>query len=106
MEGNGFRDRIREFESADTVILGASFDPVEANCRFAEKFDFPFKLVCDTAHEVGTAYGAYDPGSPQYAKRISYLIGPDRRIKRVYAKVKPKDHPAEVLADLAALRST
>lgn len=87
------------------MILGASFDAVEANCHFAQKFSFPFKLLCDTTAEVGKAYDAFDPGSPQYPKRISYLIGPDRRIKRAYAKVKPKDHPAEVLADLAALRS-
>jgi thioredoxin-dependent peroxiredoxin len=87
------------------VILGASFDPVEANCAFAQKFSFPYKLVCDVDKTVGTAYGAFDPGEPDYPKRISYLIGPDRRVKRVYAQVRPKDHPAQVLADLAALRS-
>lgn len=86
------------------MILGASFDPVDANCAFAKKFSFPFKLVCDTHKDVGKAYGAYDPGQPDYARRISYLIGPDRRIAKVYAQVKPKDHPAQVLADLAALR--
>jgi peroxiredoxin Q/BCP len=86
------------------VILGASFDPVEANCAFAQKFNFPYKLVCDTTHEVGKAYGAYDPAEASWPRRISYLIGPDGRIARAYAKVKPKDHPAEVLADLAALQ--
>jgi peroxiredoxin Q/BCP len=87
------------------VILGASFDPVEANCAFAQKFHFPFKLVCDTTKEVGKAYGAYDASQADWPRRISYLIGPDRRVKKVYAKVSPKDHPAQVLADLAALRS-
>lgn len=76
-----------------------------ANCAFAQKFSYPYKLVSDTSHDVGKAYDAFDPGEPDYPRRISYLIGPDRRIRRAYAKVKPKDHPAEVLADLAALRS-
>jgi len=87
------------------VILGASFDPVDANCAFAQKFSYPYKLVSDVDQQVGTAYDACDPDDPGYPKRISYLIGPDRRVKRVYAEVHPKDHPAQVLADLAALRS-
>ena len=87
------------------MILGASFDPVEANCAFAQKFSFPYKLVSDLSRDVGKAYDAFNPSSPDYPKRISYLIGPDRRVKRVYAKVKPAEHPAQVLADLAALRS-
>lgn len=87
------------------MILGASFDPVDANCAFAQKFNYPYKLVSDTSKDVGKAYDAYDASEPDYPRRISYLIGPDRRVKRVYAKVSPKDHPAQVLADLAALRS-
>ncbi len=62
--------------------------------------------MSDTAKDTGKAYDAYDASEPDYPKRISYLIGPDRRVKRVYAKVSPKDHPAQVLADLAALRSS
>jgi peroxiredoxin len=61
--------------------------------------------VSDTSKEVGKAYDAYDASEADWPRRISYLIGPDRRVKRVYAKVSPKDHPAQVLADLAALRS-
>jgi peroxiredoxin len=41
--------------------------------------------------------------SDGHAKRISYLIGPDGRIRRAYATVKPAEHPAEVLRDLRAL---
>ena len=87
------------------MILGASFDPVDANCAFAQKFSYPYKLVSDVSKDVGKAYDAYDPNEPDYPRRISYLIGPDRRVKRAYTKVSPKDHPAQVLGDLAALRS-
>jgi len=84
------------------VILGASFDDVGANRAFAEKFQFPFKLLCDTDKAIGQAYGALDPAQPGYAKRISYLIGPDRRVVKAYPSVKPAAHPEEVLADLKA----
>jgi peroxiredoxin len=36
------------------------------------------------------------------ARRITYVIGPDRRIMRAYEKVVPKAHPDEVLRDLTA----
>ena len=81
-------------------MLGASFDDAEANRAFAEKFGFPFRLLCDTDHVLGKAYGAYDPAAPGYARRISYLIGPDRKIVKAYEQVKPASHPDEVLADL------
>jgi peroxiredoxin Q/BCP len=81
-------------------VLGASFDDVPANRAFAEKFQFPFKLLCDTEKAIGQAYDALDPAEPGYAKRISYLIGPDRRIVKTYGTVKPATHPQEVLGDL------
>jgi len=51
---------------------------------------------------MGTTYGAFDQTQPQYAKRISYLIGPDRRIVKAYPTVKPAAHPEEVWNDLTA----
>jgi thioredoxin-dependent peroxiredoxin len=80
-------------------VLGASFDEA-ANRAFAEKFNFPFKLLCDTDQAIGRDYGAVDPDDAGAARRITYLIGPDRRVLRVYATVKPAAHPAEVFADL------
>jgi peroxiredoxin Q/BCP len=81
-------------------VLGASFDDVDANRAFAEKFKFPFKLLCDVDRKIGNAYGAADGKEPGYARRISYLIGPDRKIVKAYDQVKPAAHPAQVLGDL------
>ena len=46
------------------------------------------------------AYGACDDPNAGSARRISYLIGPDGRISKVYGKVNAPEHPAEVLRDL------
>jgi thioredoxin-dependent peroxiredoxin len=102
MEGKGFRDRIQEFESANAVILGISFDTQDANRAFADKFKFPFPLLCDTDRAIGIAYGACDEPKSKYAKRISFLIGPDGTIIKAYDPVKPAQHPGQVLEDLAA----
>lgn len=80
-------------------MLGASFDEVAANKAFCDKFNYPFKLLSfDTS--AGKVWGATDAEGSTYAKRISYLIGPDRKVVKAYAKVKPADHPAQVLADV------
>lgn len=35
--------------------------------------------------------------------RMSVLVGPDGKIAKAYATVKPAEHPDQVLADLAKL---
>jgi thioredoxin-dependent peroxiredoxin len=87
------------------MILGASFDDEAANGAFARKFNFNFPLLCDTDRTLGLAYGACDVPDAVYARRISYLIGPDGTIARAYPKVDAPTHAAEVFRDLVALRS-
>ena len=80
-------------------MLGASFDEVAANKAFCEKFNYPFKLL-SFDKQTGKAYAATDANESQSARRISYLIGPDRKIVKAYPKVKTAEHPAQVLADI------
>ena len=83
------------------MVLGVSFDSVEANAAFAKKFDFPYKLLCDTDRKLGIAYGACADAKAGYANRISYLIDEQGKVKAVYQKVSPGEHPKQVLADAA-----
>jgi peroxiredoxin len=46
------------------------------------------------------AYGACDTPDAATARRISYIIGPDGKILRAYPKVKPAEHPKEVLQEI------
>ena len=88
--------------AAGLQVLGISFDTVDENRAFAEKFDFPFQLLCDVDRSVGIAYGAADDPAAGYAKRISYVIGEDGRILHAYPKVDPGTHLDDVLGDLGA----
>jgi thioredoxin-dependent peroxiredoxin len=99
-EGCGFRDRIKQYEDKGVQVLGASFDTVEAQAAFAKKFDFNFPLLADTERKLGLAYGATDDPKAGYAKRISYLIGPDGKVRKAYPKVNAAAHPEELLKDL------
>jgi peroxiredoxin Q/BCP len=79
------------------VILGVSFDSVAANKAFAEKFSFPYQLLCDTDRAIGMAYGAAESVTQATAKRISYVIDKDGKVKAVWGKVDVKAHTADVL---------
>ena len=70
------------------------------NAAFAQRFAFNFPLLSDTTRSVGLLYGAADDPSAQHAKRISYLIGPDGRVRRAFPKVNAATHPEEILAEL------
>ena len=81
-------------------VLGASFDTVEKNAKFAQKFEFTFPLLCDVDRKIGVAYGAADDVTAGSAKRISYLIGKDGKIRKAYPKVNAAAHPEDILKDL------
>lgn len=80
----------------NAAILGASFDTVQENKAFADKFNFPYPLLSATK-EMGEKYGAAD-GSSQYAKRIAYVIGPDGKVKHVFPKAATSSFANDVLA--------
>jgi len=61
-------------------------------------------LLCDIERKVGMAYHACDAPDAGFARRISYLIGPDGRIARAYEKVRAAGHAAQVLEDLSTMR--
>jgi len=82
------------------VVLGVSVDQPDDNKKFKAKYAFPFDLLSDEDRSVSLAYGAVDDKAAKTAKRISYLIGPDGRIKKAYATVKAADHPEQVLREL------
>jgi len=75
---------------------------VAENAAFAQKYSFPFLLLCDTNRAIGLAYGACDNAKAGFAKRISYLIDEQGNIQKAYESVNPRSHPAEVLADLGS----
>ncbi len=82
----------------NAAILGVSFDTVAENKHFAEKFKFPYPLLSDPTRAMGVQYGAADSGESKNAKRVAYVIGPDGRIRNVFAKANTASFAADVLA--------
>ena len=70
---------------------------MQDNAAFAKKFNYPFRLLCDTKREIGMAYGACSAPDDSSARRISYIIGPDGTVRHAFPKVDARSHPRQVL---------
>lgn len=99
MQGKGLRDRVPQLAD-DQLIVGVSFDAVADNCAFAQKYEFPYQLLCDTERSMGLAYGACAAADAEYPERITYVIGKDGTIE--WAE-KVADIEAHIHAALAHL---
>jgi len=104
-EACNFRDHFAGFKDKGAIVLGVSTDAVKAHDRFVEKFKLPFTLLADEDKKIVTAYGVWGQKSFlgrifQGTHRVTFLIGPDGRIRKIWPKVKPDEHAEEVLAAL------
>jgi len=96
-EACAFRDAWSKLEKGNVQVIGVSVDDNESHKKFAEKHNLPFPLVADTDQKICKSFGV--PVKLGYASRVSFLIGPDGKIKKVYPKVDPGVHAGEILAD-------
>jgi peroxiredoxin Q/BCP len=104
-EACGFRDAAPRFDGLHAVVLGISPDKPSAQAKFRKKYGLPYSLLCDTEHQVAEAYGVWKEKSMYGRKyfgieRTTFVIGADGRIQKIFSKVKPAGHAAEVAAVL------
>lgn len=100
-EACAFRDIWTKYEAAGVTVIGVSTDDVDSHREFAHKHELPFPLVADTDQTWAKAFGV--PLKAGYAERVSFLIGADSRIARVYPGVDPGVHAEQVLQHAAEL---
>ncbi len=107
-EACAIRDYWSDFKTIGAVVLGVSKDSVKSHRKFADKHELPFTLLSDESTEMIQKYDAWQKkkmAGREYMGivRISYLVDPKGKVAKVYPKVKPPEHAAEVLADLAEM---
>ena len=102
-EACGFRDAYARFGKKGAVVLGVSTDPVKSHDKFTEKFKLPFTLLADPEKKIVQDYGVWGEKTFMGRKymgthRVTFLIGPEGRIRKIWPKVKPEEHAEGVLA--------
>ena len=100
-----FRDDMAQLHALGVQVLGVSLDSAESHGRFAAKFKLPFPLLADDGGAVAKRYDAYWSFLfIHVARRHTFIIDPAGRIAKIYRKVDPDTHSAEVIADIKALQ--
>ena len=97
-EACAFRDSYDKFVKAGITIFAVSHDDEASHRGFREHHKLPFPMVADTTGATQRAYGvgAAMPGLSM-AARVTFLVGPDGKIARVWPKVDPLVNASEVL---------
>jgi peroxiredoxin Q/BCP len=101
-----FRDLFPRFTKNKAVILGISPDSVKSHQKFKTKYELPFTLVSDEEKVALQAYDIWKEKSMYGRKymgveRTTFVIDPAGRIVKVFEKVKPAGHAADVEQVLA-----
>ena len=105
IEACEFRDTYKQMQKTGAVLLGISPDTPKAQKKFQDKFQLPFTLLADADKKVAIAFDVLKEKN-MYGKKVmgvvrtTFIIGPDGKIQRIFPKVKPEGHAAEVLAYL------
>ena len=99
IEGCSFRDNSAEFGKRGVAIYGVSVDTVDSHKAFTSKFNLNFPLLADVDQKICAAYGV-TVKDDKYAERVTFVVDKGGTIKKVYPKVNPKEHVAEVLSVL------
>jgi peroxiredoxin Q/BCP len=104
-EACGFRDRMGDLARENVEVVGVSFDSSESHRKFIQKHNLNFTLLADTDGKIADKYGARMPERPM-ARRVSFLIGADGRIKHITDDRSADKHLAEMQEAVGRLKKT
>ncbi len=98
-----FRDSYAKIHSAGIVLLGCSIDSADSHRKFIKQYSLPFPLLLDPDKKIATAYGVAN-GIPQYGLdgRVTYIIGGDGKILKVYPRVDPSANASQIISDFGS----
>lgn len=99
-EACGFRDNLSRLTKLGATVLGVSRDDEKSHRKFKEKYGLNFPLLIDDG-SLSKAYGTWVEKnmygrSYMGMQRATFLIGPDGTLAKVWPKVSPEGHAAEV----------
>ncbi|ETO09109.1 peroxiredoxin family protein [Reticulomyxa filosa] len=102
--GDEFSKSLKDFEKANSVILGASEDNEQSHKEFSCKKKYTVSLLSDPSQKLVKNYGATDEG---FGRRTTFLISPEGRIAHIWPLGKDRDmkkHVEQVLQTIQQLQ--
>ena len=102
-EACNFRDESERLAPFKVQVLGVSVDSRESHENFARKFKLNFPLLADPTKKITRAYGAL--AFYRLARRMTFVIDPQGKIRKIFKSVNPKTHVEEVAQALKELQA-
>jgi peroxiredoxin Q/BCP len=107
-EAIAFTEQAKDFEAANTVIIGISKDTVAKHEKFRDKHSLNVILGSDEDGAVCEAYGVWVEKSMYGRKymgieRATFLIDAEGKLAQIWRKVKVAGHSDQVLDAARAL---
>ena len=97
-----FSALIKDFDAADTVVLGVSKDTCEKHRKFIKKRELKVELIADTSGEICEAYGVW--GLKKFMgkeylgiNRSTFVVDKSGNLVEQIPKVKAKGHAQQML---------
>jgi peroxiredoxin Q/BCP len=105
VESCGFRDLMKDKSFPENVVvLGASADDEKLQQKFIDTNNLPMALLCDTELKLIKQLGILGAANGKTPKRVTFVVDKEGKIAKIYDKVTPKSHPAEVLEFVKTLK--
>jgi peroxiredoxin Q/BCP len=94
---------MKGFTALETAVIGCSADSVATQAKFKAKYNLNFPLLSDPDFNLIEAYGArrmkrFLGKSYLGIVRMTFWVGTDGRIRKIWDKAPSKGHAEEVLA--------
>ena len=98
-----FRDAVAAIRQYNAEVFGISSDTAQAQAAFHKNHSLQFPLLADPQAQVISLYGARLP-LVGLAKRWTFIIDPELRIRAIDKEVDPALDPERVIETLKSLR--
>ena len=103
-EADEFSRDYGKFQEQGVEVIGISPDDVSSHRKFCDKMGIRYVLLADVDKKISKTFGVWSMKKfmgREYmgVVRSTFLVGEDGKIFKVYPKVKPAGHSAQVLED-------
>lgn len=97
-EAEGIRDQWLKLRDKASMVFGVSGDSSASHREFATAEELPYLLLSDPDFKIAHAFGV--PVTEGRVARVTFIIGKNRKVVRVFDQVNPESHAAELMAAL------
>jgi peroxiredoxin Q/BCP len=107
LQAKSFTATKADFDAAGVKVIGVSADDVASHKNFCSKFAFTIDLLSDTGGSLmkSLGIGQAEWKGMKFWERSSFVVDPNKVIRKVYEKVNPEGHERVLLDDIEGMKA-